>query len=177
MFGKIKTLVGGTVLLASLGAIAAVPAAAQSKIAVIDSDRIVMESQRGKTALESIKAKQDEKLAEGRAMQQQLADLAKRIEEGSLSLAPERLDELKKDYEDQAIALRRFQEDADKELGKLRDQALSAIEKDVISIIDTMGKEGGYTLIFNKFRSGLLFADDAVDITAQVIQRFDASSN
>jgi outer membrane protein len=178
MFGKMKRAVGATLLFAIVGAVfSVVPAVAQGqKIAVIDSDRIVMESKRGKAALETIKARQDEKLAEGRAMQQALADLAKRLDEGAQSLSPDRLAEMKKDYEAKAVALRRFQEDADSELNKLRDEALAGIEKDVIGIIDGIGKEGGYSLIFNKFRSGLLFAEDSVDITADVIQRFDAVS-
>ena len=176
MFGKMKKIVGGAVLFAIVGAVAGVtPVVAQSKIAVIDSDRIVMESDRGKAALESIKSQQDAKMAEGRAMEQEIVDLRKRLEEGQLSLAPERIEELKRDYEAKVVAIQRFQEDAEKELGKLRDKALMEIEKDVIGIIDTMGKEGTYTLIFNKFRSGLLFADDAVDITNQVIQRFNTS--
>ncbi|MBZ0113990.1 MAG: OmpH family outer membrane protein [Thermoanaerobaculia bacterium] len=179
MFGKMKKTLGATLLFAIVGAVVSiVPAAAQGqqKIAVIDSDRIVMESKRGKAALEKIKARQDEKLAEGRTLQQGLADLAKRLEEGAQSLSPDRLAEMKKEYESKAVALRRFQEDADSELNKLRDEALAAIEKDVIGIIDGIGKEGGYSLIFNKFRSGLLFAEDSVDITSQVIQRFDAVS-
>jgi Skp family chaperone for outer membrane proteins len=43
----------------------------------------------------------------------------------------------------------------------------------VFPIINTLGKEGGYTLIFNKFQSGLVYADEAIDITDLVIQRLD----
>jgi Skp family chaperone for outer membrane proteins len=35
----------------------------------------------------------------------------------------------------------------------------------------------GFTLIFNKFQGALVYADDSVDITDQVIERFDASSS
>ncbi len=32
-------------------------------------------------------------------------------------------------------------------------------------VINQVGKEQGYTLIFRKFESGLIYADEAVDIT------------
>jgi outer membrane protein len=154
-------------------AVAQVGAAA--RIAVIDSDRIVTESTRGRAALETLRTRQDEKLAEGRQIQQEINDLRRRIDEGQMSLAPERLAELRKQYEDRMIAFRRFQDDADRELSTLRDDALSGIERDVLTIIQQIGEEGGYTLIFNKFQSGLVFADDTVDITDQVIQRFNTA--
>ncbi len=34
----------------------------------------------------------------------------------------------------------------------------------------------GYTLIFRKFESGLIYADEAVDITKLVITRLDAAA-
>jgi outer membrane protein len=159
----------------------AAPLAAQApgktlKIGMIDSDRIVAESARGKAALTQLKTTQDAKVAEGRRMQQELTDLKKRIDDGRLSLAPEKLDELQKQFDAKGVAFRRFQEDAEAELGKARDAALAGIEKDILGVIEQIGKEQGYTFILNKFRSGLVFADDAVDITPLVIQRFDASA-
>jgi outer membrane protein len=161
-------------------ALAAVPAAAQQpaglKIAIIDSDRIVAESTRGKAALERLRGLQEQKVAEGQRLQQELTDLRKRMEDGRLSLAPDKLDELRKQMQDKGIALERFQADAQRELEEERERALAGIERDVLTVIDQVGKEQGYTLIFNKFRSGLVFAADAVDITPVIIQRFDAAS-
>ena len=155
----------------------AAPAVAQQmKIAVIDSDRIVSDSARGKAALDRLKTIQEQKVAEGRRLQQEIADLRKRIEEGRLSLAPDKLEELRKQLQEKGIAFERFQTDAGRQLEEEREAALAAIEKDVLVVIDAIGKEQGYTFIFNKFRSGLVFADDATDITPIVIQRFDAST-
>ena len=176
-----------TPLLAALALLASpalLPGAAQAqapaaaarplKIAIIDSDRVVAESTRGKAALEQLKAIQEAKVAEGRRLQQELTDLRKRMEDGRLSLAPDKLEELRKQIQDKGIALERFQADAQRQLEEERERALAGIERDILQIIDQVGKEQGYTLIFNKFRSGLVFAEDAVDISPLVIQRFDA---
>jgi Skp family chaperone for outer membrane proteins len=53
---------------------------------------------------------------------------------------------------------------------------MGKIERQILPVIDKLGQEQGYTLIFNKFQSGLVYADDAVDITADVITRLDASN-
>jgi Skp family chaperone for outer membrane proteins len=43
-------------------------------------------------------------------------------------------------------------------------------------VINQAGKELGYTLIFRKFESGLIYADEAVDITDSIIKRLDAAA-
>ena len=151
------------------------PAARPLKIAIIDSDRVVAESTRGKAALERLKTLQEAKVAEGRRLTQELADLRKRLEDGRLSLAPDKLEELRKQIQDKGIALERFQADAQRELEEERERALAGIEREILGVIDQVGKEQGYTLIFNKFRSGLVYAEEAVDISPLVIQRFDAA--
>ncbi len=59
---------------------------------------------------------------------------------------------------------------------KRRADEIEKIESAVFPIINQVGKEGGYTLIFNKFQSGLVYADETIDITDQVIQRLDADA-
>jgi Skp family chaperone for outer membrane proteins len=43
-------------------------------------------------------------------------------------------------------------------------------------VINRAGKELGYTLIFRKFESGLIFADESVDLTNEIIRRLDATA-
>lgn len=156
----------------------AAPVAAQGavKVAVIDVERILLESNRGKAALEEIEALRRQKQTEAESMQQRVADLRRQAEEGQLSLSQERLAELQKQLEDAVIALRRFNDDATRELTKKRNEVLDQIEQSVFPVINEIGKAGGYTMIFNKYNSGLVYADEAIDITAQVIQRYNASS-
>lgn len=156
------------------------PAAAQVtedvKVAVIDVERILLESERGKAALDEIESLRAQKQEEGEAMQQEIAELQQRIREGRLSLSEDKLSELQKQLEDKTIALRRFQDDANRELSKKRDEVLKAVEDSVFPVINDVGEAGDYTLIFNKFSSGLVYADEAADITDEVIERYNQSS-
>ncbi len=84
---------------------------------------------------------------------------------------------MEKQIEEKVIAFRRFQDDADRELARRPGTRPSTqIEQQVLPLINQVGSEGGYTVIFNKFQSGLIFADDAVDITDEIIQRFDGAA-
>ena len=156
---------------------AAAPAAAQAtvKVAVIDVERILLESEPGKAALQEIDALRQQKQNEAEGMQTRIADLRKQLQEGQLSLSQERLAALQKQLEDEVIALRRFNDDATRELTKKRNEVLDQIEKSVFPVINQIGEAGGYTLIFNKYNSGLVYASEAVDITAQVIERYNAT--
>ena len=53
---------------------------------------------------------------------------------------------------------------------------LGQIDQRVMPVINQAGKDLGYTLIFRKFESGLIYADEAIDITSVIIQRLDAAS-
>jgi outer membrane protein len=156
----------------------AAPAAApagQIKIAVIDTEKILLSSQAGKKALADLKKLQETKENELRTRAQELKDLQTKISEGRLSLAQDKLADLSKQYEEKEIALRRLQDDATRELNKKRDEMLAAIDSRVMPVINQAGKDLGYTLIFRKFESGLIYADEAVDITSAIIQRLDAA--
>jgi outer membrane protein len=164
--------------LAAAMMVAAVPAPAEAqgvKAGVIDVRRLVTDSVAGKEALARLKKLQEDKVAEAKSKQEELEQLRKRLSEGRLSLADDKIAELEKQLEEKATGFRRFQEDAERELTKSQEQAFADIERRVAPLIEQVGREGAYTLIFNKYQSGLVFADEGADITAQVIQRFDAA--
>ena len=155
---------------------AAAPAAGPIKIAVIDTEKILLSSVAGKKAVADLKKLQEQREGELRAKAQELKDLQTKISDGRLSLAQDKLAEMSKQLEEKDIALRRAQDDATRELNKKRDEMLAGIDEKVMPVINQVGKDLGYTLIFRKFESGLIYADDAIDITATVIQRLDAAA-
>ena len=157
---------------------AAAPAAAQGeslRIAVLDVQRIITESATGKAILaklEEFGKQQQDKL---KAKRDAIDQLRSRITDGRLSLAEDKLAELEKELEAKTIDLRRAGDDAQREFNQRQEAELKSIERKVMPIIEQMGREGGYTLIFRKFESGLVFASEQIDITESVIQRLDAA--
>lgn len=163
------------VLAAALALGVAAPLAAQAqKIAIIDTERVITASTTGKQALESLTTLRQQKEREGEALQKELVDLQTRLQEGRLSLSDDKIAELQRQAEDKALAMRRFQDDANRELTKRRDEVLAAVDEKVMPVINRYGQANGYDLIFRKFESGLIYAADAIDITDEVIAALDA---
>jgi outer membrane protein len=175
----IVNVLRGTLAAAAVWAVMApAPAGAQGtgKVAVIDVRRLVTDSVAGKDALARLRKLQEDKIAEAKAKQDEIDQLRKRLNEGRLSLADDKIAELEKQLEEKVTTFRRFQEDAEKEFNKTQEQTFADIERRMAPVIEKAGREGGYTLIFNKFQSGLVYAEETVDITDQIVQRFNAAA-
>jgi len=147
------------------------------KVAVIDVQRLLTDSAQGQEAMEKLKTLGESKRAQVESLQGEITDLRNRLTEGQLSLSEERQEELEKELQAKLVEARRVQEDASRELEREQDKALAAIESQVIPLIATIAEEDGYTMIFNKFQSGLLFATESIDITDSVLARFNTESS
>ena len=169
-----RLFVAGVVATAAL---VALPVSAQSaqKVGVIEVQRIVQDSAVGKESLARIQKVSAAKQEDLTKRQTELRDLEKRIQEQGKSLSEDAMEKLQKDYQQKALDLKRFQDDAQRELEELQRRELTELEKKVLPVIEAVSKELGYSLVFNKFQSGLLYADEAVDITAAVIQKFNTA--
>ncbi len=154
---------------------AAAAAPSPQKNGSIDPERIVAESARGKQAIERLNQERDRRLAEGNKLKQEIADLQKRMNEGRLSLGQDKLAQMNEEAQSKTLALQRFGEDAQQAMAKLEQEIMEPIEGQILRIINQVGAEQGYTMIFKKFQSGLVFADPSVDLTQLVIQRYDAA--
>ena len=153
----------------------AMPAAAQNKVAVIDVQRVVTESDPGKEVMQKLRVISDAKAQEGQALQQNLATLQDQFNKQRFTVSEQRQAEMSKEIEDQQIVIRRFQDDAQRELQEAQRRELGGLEERILPIINQVGQAQGYTLIFNKFQSGLVYADETVDITDQVITMFNTA--
>src|SRR5205085_1681621 len=85
----------------------------------------------------------------------------------------EKLADMTKQLSDKKIAMQRFAQDADRELGEARDRAMQELNQKIMPVVDQLGKEMGLAAIFNKYESGLIYASEAIDVTDVVIKRFN----
>ncbi len=142
-------------------------------VAVIDVQRVVEESAAGREAMARLRKLQDEKVAQGRKLADELAGLRRQLETQAVTLSEAKIAELRKQIEDKQVELQRFQDDAQQELEEAKGKELQNLERQIMPIINEIGREKKFLLIFNKFQSGLVYADDTVDITDEVLRRFN----
>ncbi|HEY5611394.1 MAG TPA: OmpH family outer membrane protein [Thermoanaerobaculia bacterium] len=163
--------------LSVLAMLLAIPMFAQTappaRVAVIEVSKVLSQSNAGKAALDRLRKLQEEKASRAKKMDEELKALDGQIKQKQMSLTEEKLAELRKQFSERGVALERFAQDAERELGQARDQSLKELEKQLMPVINTIGKEMGFAAIFNKYESGLVYAADAIDITDVVIKRFN----
>jgi Skp family chaperone for outer membrane proteins len=101
--------------------------------------------------------------------------LTSQLTAANAGLTATRRAELDRQIAEKRLGMQRFAEDADKEIGTARDRELQALETRIKPVVDVVGKEMALAAIFNKFESGLVYVNDALDITDTVITRFNAA--
>jgi len=145
------------------------------RIGVINVERLVQESALGKEAFNRVKKLNEAKKDEADKLSKDLRDMEQKLADQGSAMTDDNRDKLQKTYQEKAIAFKRFQDDANRDLETAQKKELGELEKRVFPIINQVGKERGFTLIFNKFQSGLVFADDSVDITDEVLKVFNTT--
>ena len=148
---------------------------APARVAVIDVQKVLTTSTAGKAAYEKLKKLQEERIEKAKQMDEDARKLDADIASKRVSLSEDKLADMQKQLAEKRIAMQRYAQDADREIGEARDRELAALEGKIKPVIDGIGKEKGLAAIFNKFESGLVYASDAIDITETVIQRFNAA--
>ena len=155
----------------------AIPALAQSsapaRVAVIDVNKVLSSSTAGKVAAAKLKQLQEDKMARAQKLDEEIKTLDNDINTKKISLSEEKLADMARQLSDKKIAMQRFAQDADRELGEARDRVMAELNQKIMPVVDQIGKEMGLAAIFNKFESGLIYASDAIDITDVVIKRFN----
>ncbi|MFN2387657.1 MAG: OmpH family outer membrane protein [Thermoanaerobaculia bacterium] len=153
------------------------PAAAAGglRVAVIDVERLVRDSALGKEAFARLKRINDSKKGEAEKLAKEIREMEQKLADQGQSLADDKREALQKQYQEKAMSFKRFNEDATRELDQQQKKELAELERRVMPVIAQVGREKGFTMIFNKFQSGLVFADDAADVTDDVLRRFNTT--
>lgn len=171
--GMIRTF-GVLTLALSVLAIPALAQTAPVTIGVFDADRILEESLAGKQALALFTQLRDQRGGEVQAQQIEFNTLR---QQGLQAVpgSPEAI-LLQRQVEDKGLQLQRLNEDVQNELAARQAALTDEITQTIAAIIDTLGAERGFTLIFNNIQSGLAYWDPAVDLTDEIIARLDTAS-
>jgi outer membrane protein len=147
-----------------------------AKIAFVVLQRVVAESNDGKQASAKVQALQQKKVAELNERQKALQGLQEKLDKSGAVMSESARGELAKQVERTQVDLQRATQDAQQEVQELQQQLQDEFQRRIAPIIEAVGKERGLHYIFNGPDSGLVWADAALDITADVVKKFDAAA-
>lgn len=145
------------------------------KIGVVDSQEVLETSAEGKRVLAQLQDKDKRNQAELSRRDQEIQELQTRLNTQRLTLTPEALRNLSTDLQRKQTERQRFFEDAGREMNELAERLFQRIQNELLPIIEQMGKENGMDVIFDLGKSGAIYFSPGIEITQDVIQRYDAS--
>ena len=144
-----------------------------AKIAYINIQRIANESAEGKSATAKVQALVQKKQAEANEKNKTLQADQQKLASGGTVMSDQARAELEKKIERQNVELQRATQDAQQEVQELQNELQNEFQRKLMPIVQQVAQEKGLHMLFSAADSGIVWADNGLDITSDVIKRFD----
>lgn len=152
----------------------ALPAWAEEKlrIGVVDIQRVISESQAGKTAKEKFRSQVKKVEADLLKEKQEVEKMKSDFDKKSPLMNEEDRRNLEKEIQKRERGYMLSARDSQEELRQREGEMTGEIFKDIVKIVGDVGKAEKFSLILE--RSQVPYSDEAIDITKQVIERYNS---
>lgn len=142
------------------------------RLGVVDQDRILNESEEGKRLRTDLEKMREGKATQLETIEAELKDLQNQLLNAQLSLSNEKRTEISRHLKRKRVEYERLNDDAAEEFQEAANRAQGRLVRMFRELIKQYGSEKGYTAIFES--NTLYFAADTVDITDDLLTRFNA---
>lgn len=148
--------------------------AQEAKIGYIDLQKALNMSAAGKEAKEEIRKKVESYDAEVKAKQEELKKLKADLEKQAMLLSEDARSAKEREYQQKVKDYQRLTKDIQEELQQEDADFTRKIIEDLLKVVQALGKREGYTVILEKTESAMLYGDESVDLTDQLIEAFNS---
>jgi outer membrane protein len=146
-----------------------------AKVAYVVLQRIANESADGRVATTRIQALQQKKAAELNEKNKQLQTMQQKLEKEGSVMSASVAGELQKSIEKLNVEVQRFTQDAQAEVQELQQQLQAEFQQRLEPVLAQVATDMGLQFVFNGPDAGLVWADSALDISAEVIKKLDSA--
>jgi len=153
--------------------LASADAADVAKIGVLNMQRVLSTSDAGKAAKAEIKTQRDKMLQDLKVKGAEIDALAKQVERESMVMSKEKREEMEREYRIRINDFKTLEKRYNTQSQDLQKRLLNGIVKDVLALVEEIGKNEGYLLIVR--REGVVYSPDSIDITDELIKQMNAS--
>jgi outer membrane protein len=159
---------------AAAGLIGYVPAQEASKLGMINSQEILDKSVEGQRVLAQLQAA-DKKYTESiTRLDDQIKQLQNRLSAQRLTLTVDAAAGIQADIQKKQMERQRTAEDAARGMQELQAATSIQLQTQLRPIIEQLRKDKGLDVVFDLVKSGTVFVSPSLDLTAEVIRRYDA---
>jgi outer membrane protein len=146
-----------------------------AKIAYMNIPRIAAESAEGRASTAKVNALREKKLAELNTKNKQLETAQQKLNSGGL-LSEEARATTQKEAERLQVEITRLQQDSEAEMQDLQQQLQLEFQRKLSPIIQQVAVEKGLQILLSQTDAGMVWADGGLDLTGEIIKRFDAAT-
>ncbi len=149
-----------------------VNAADVAKIGVASLQRVLETSNPGKSAQAEIKKQKDQMEQELKQKGAEIEEIRKQIERESMVMSKEKREEKEREFRIKLNDFKSLQKRYRTQLQGLEKKLVSALLKEVSTLVEEIGKKEGYLLIINN--KDVMYAPGSIDITDELIKQMNA---
>jgi outer membrane protein len=171
----IATFATAALNLADMGQTAAAQTAGKEMlIGYVDIQRAIVEVDEGKRAKEALKATFEKKQKALSEKEAELKKLKDAIDKESIVKDDDATRARKAEFQTKLMELQQVFMKEQKDLQEAEGKQLSAITEKMRKVIVEIGDQGGYTLILESSGTRMLFAKPHLDLTNEVIRKYNS---
>ena len=142
---------------------------AETKIGVMNVQKIITLCDAGKSAKGRFEAKMKELQGKFQSEQDTLVNLQQEIEKKSSAWSEEKKTDKAREFQKLRRELKEKNDDANFELKQLQEKELQPILKALEGVVDAYGKKNGYTAILD-VKGGVIYYDKSVEISDEIVK-------
>jgi outer membrane protein len=158
-----------------LGLAAGAYAQQATKIGVINSQQAFTASVEGKKAQAQLMDHENKIKSDLARLDAEIKTLETKLTTQRMTLSNEAALQIQSDLDRKTTARKRREEDGAREAQQLQISLVQRIRGEMVGIIEGLAKEKGLDLILDLGASGIVFFNPALDVTDEIIRRYDAS--
>lgn len=143
------------------------------KVAIVDFQRAINETEAGKSAEKKLNVALEEKKKKFDILKNELETMRQDFEKQRLVLTGKPLDEKREALQNKLIEVEKIGATYEQDLARQKAESLKNIVVGLQTVVNQIGQKEGYDFIFERSQGGVLFSSSAQDITLQVIQEFN----
>lgn len=143
------------------------------KVAVVDIQRLQNQSAAFQKQRAKLKNKFDIMQEKLKDEEQAIRKLEEDFNKQSMMLSLDAKEDKKRELERKKRHFKYLYEDYTQEMKDAEQEATKRVGKELEKIVQKIAAEKGYILIFERRTIGLIYFDDAIDITDQVTKAYD----
>jgi len=145
------------------------------KIGLVNSQQAFETSSEGKKAISQLLDREQKIRNDMAKLDGQIQSLETKYNTQKLTLAPEAVLQMEAEINRKTTERKRYEEDVTRDYQQLRANLFDLIKSEMVPIIQATAKERGLDIVLDMAESGVVYFNPAVDITADVIKKYNAS--